>query len=347
MNAFEKALFRRIAREVPDLAAITPGVVIDVHERGRRRGVLRLGETYDFYDLASLTKIIFTASSAMDYFAHHPRELRQPVRERLPWWKASTTPFQLLTHTGGLDWWKPYYKMLSGPNTPDCRWTQLKKRLARNQPSRRQTALYSDLDLWMLGAFLEAARGHSLLAMWQDVHARLELGEIFFHPNNKPKYARRRYAPTESCPWRHKMLQGEVHDDNTWALGGVAPHAGLFANVEAVSDWGLKLRRAVIEGDERFFNARVARQFTRRQLPRAKGDWGLGFMKPSRPRSSCGRYFSLRSFGHTGFTGTSLWIDPVADRLVVILSNRVHPTRDNPRFAELRPRLHDWICQQL
>jgi CubicO group peptidase (beta-lactamase class C family) len=227
------------------------------------------------------------------------------------------------------------------------RWAQLKKRIARERPSRRRTALYSDLDLWMMGAYLEAVRESSLLAMWDQVHERLDLGEIFFHPFNKPRHSRKRYAPTESCPWRHKVLQGEVHDDNTWALGGVAPHAGLFGSVEAVSDWGLKLRAAVLKDDRLFGDPRMVRKFTSRQIPRSVGDWGLGFMKPSRPKSSCGRYFSLQSFGHTGFTGTSLWIDPVRDLQVVILSNRVHPTRDNTRFQGLRPQLHDWVCQQL
>ncbi|MGZ3723862.1 MAG: serine hydrolase, partial [Bdellovibrionales bacterium] len=144
-----------------------------------------------------------------------------------------------------------------------------------------------------------------------------------------------------------KVLQGEVHDDNTWALAGVAPHAGLFAPIEAVSDWGLKLRAAVLHDSKRFGDPKMVRRFVTRQIPPQVGDWGLCFMKPTKGAASCGRYFSPKSFGHTGFTGTSLWMDPIHDVLVVILSNRVHPTRDNKSFALLRPKLHDWIRELL
>ena len=347
MNSFEKALSRKLHVALPDLASITPGIVIDVHVRGRRRGTVRIGDTYEYYDLASLTKIIFTASNAIHYFSGRKSCLKKPVRELLPWWRSGTTPFQLLTHTAGLDWWKPYYKTLKGPLNPEARWDQLKRRLARSRPGRAGKSLYSDLDLWMLGAYLEAGTGESLREMWEGVADRLALGSIFFHPRNQPRYRRERYAPTEKCPWRGKVLQGEVHDENTWALAGIAPHAGLFGTVEATSDWGLKLRAAVLNDSGLFGDPGLVRYFTGRRVPRAIGDWGLGFMKPSRPRSICGRYFSLQSFGHTGFTGTSLWMDPVHDVLVVILSNRVHPTRDNPRFPALRGSLHDWICELL
>jgi len=347
MNAFERQLQRKIAQEVPDLSDITPGMVVDVHVRGRRRGLLRVGKTYDFYDLASMTKILFTASVAMEYFSGHPDELRASVQDKLAWWKHRTTPFELLTHAAGLEWWRPFYKTLEGPMEPDLRWAQLKKKLARVRPGKKIKSVYSDLDLWMMGAFLEAATGEDLLSMWGSLADRLRLGEVFFHPRNRPRYARDRYAPTEDCPWRGRVLQGEVHDENTWALAGVAPHAGLFGQIESVSDWGLKLRRAVLKGDPLFGDPEMVRRFVGRRLPRAIGDWGLGFMKPSLPKSSCGRLFSRRSFGHTGFTGTSLWMDPVHDVLVVILSNRVHPTRANSRFAQLRGPLHEWICQLL
>jgi len=347
MNAFEKALKKKIADNVADLSAITPGVVVDVHVRGRRKGTLRLGDTYKYYDMASLTKIIFTASYSMGFFTEHPGALTAPVRRALPWWKASSTPQELLTHSAGLAWWKPYYLKLHGPMDPQVRWNQLKKLLARGRPGRKGKSVYSDLDLWLMGSFLEASEEKSLLEMWESLSERIETPNLFFHPRNKPRYSRKLYAPTERCPWRHKVLQGEVHDDNTWALGGVAPHAGLFGPVEAVSDWGLKLRAAVLNDSRRFGDPKMVRKFVKRQIPPSRGDWGLGFMKPTRGKASCGRYFSLDSFGHTGFTGTSLWMDPKHDVLVVILSNRVHPTRDNNSFLALRPKLHDWVCESL
>ncbi len=348
MNAFEKALKRKIAHEVPNLASVTPGIVFDVHVRGRRKGSLRVGTTYDFYDLASLTKIIFSASACMHYFADHPRELKSPVHAQVPWWNARTSPFDLLTHSAGLDWWRPYYKYLKGPMQPQLRWDQLKRKLSRTKPSRGpHKAVYSDLDLWLLGSFMEAASEMSLLDLWGETASRLGIKDLHFHPRNKPLFTRSRYAPTERCTWRKKILRGEVHDENTWALAGVSPNAGLFGSIEAVSDWAMKLRASVVKGSAQHFDPETARKFTRRQIPSQQGDWGLGFMKPTLGRASCGKYFSPRSFGHTGFTGTSIWIDPTKDIVIVILSNRVHPTRHNPAFAALRPRLHEWICELL
>jgi CubicO group peptidase (beta-lactamase class C family) len=346
MNAFEKKLARRFAGI--DLAAITPGVVVDVHRRGKRVGLVRTGRTYPYYDLASLTKILFTGSRAMMHFSENPRELGQNLREVLPWWKhRATTPFGLMSHSAGLEWWLPMYQRLRGPVKPGPRWAQMKKQLAKVKPARRERAVYSDIDLWMMGAYMEARLDMPLLEMWDETRDRLKLKNLFFHPGNKPKHARAKYAPTEDCTWRGRVLQGEVHDENCWALGGVAPHAGLFGDIKSVSDWGLKLRAAWRGDYEGFGSRKMVQYFTGRRLPRAVGDWGLCFMKPSRPKASCGKYFSVRSFGHTGFTGTSLWFDPAQDLLVVILSNRVHPTRENASFLQLRPQIHNWVCESL
>jgi CubicO group peptidase (beta-lactamase class C family) len=350
MNSFEKRLVRKLSDEVPDLAQITPGLMIDVFCKGRRKGQLALGKTYDFYDLASLTKIIFTASCSMQHFAQFPRELKQPISEILPWWRGQTTPFQLLTHTAGLDWWQPYYKKLKGPMRHQQRWAALEKLLANAKSKRPESngkAVYSDLDLWMLGAYLQARRQMPLLQLWQSVHDGMGLKNIFFNIDNKTKIAKSRFAPTEDCKWRKRVLQGEVHDENTWALGGVAPHAGLFGDLESVSDYALKLRSSFLGLPRAVLPRASVRAFTRRRLPRVQGDWGLCFMKPSKGKASCGRHFHATSFGHTGFTGTSIWFDPKQDLLVVVLSNRVHPTRDNQAFVQLRPRLHDWICELL
>lgn len=344
MNAFEKKLAKRFPA---DLASITPGVVVDVHVKGRRIGQIRVGETYPYYDLASLTKIMFTASQSMIYFSEFKSELDRPVKKTLDWYKHPSTPRQLLSHTAGLEWWVPMYKKLRGPLVPEKRWAQMKKQLAKVKPAKRVKAVYSDIDLWMMGAFLEARLELPLLEQWEGLRERFDLPEIVFHPGNKPKRARGKYAPTENSPWHKRVLQGEVHDENTWALGGVAPHSGLFGDIDSVSKWGLHLREAHLGENELFGDPKMVRHFTARRVPVSKGDWGLGFMKPSRVRASAGRYFSKTSFGHTGFTGTSLWFDPKRDLLVTILSNRVHPTRENSRFLQLRPQIHDWIVESL
>jgi CubicO group peptidase (beta-lactamase class C family) len=141
-------------------------------------------------------------------------------------------------------------------------------------------------------------------------------------------------------------LQGEVHDENAWALGGVASHSGLFGDVQSVSNWALYLREAVLNGT-RQLSPSVARLFSKRSLPKEKGDWAVGFMMPSAEGSSAGHRFSKSSIGHTGFTGTSFWWDPKADILVVLLSNRVYPTRENASFVKLRAVIHDMIYEEL
>jgi len=348
MNALEKKLVARLlALREPEFQQITPGVVIDVYLRGRRQACVNFGRTYDFYDLASLTKIIFTASASVVHFSKRPGLLRAPIKEILPWWSSKhTTPFDLLSHSAGLDWWMPIYKKMRGPLDPVTRFAQFLEQLKKVKPNlRRKQAVYSDLDIWMMGAYLQEATGLSLLELWEQTQDQLQIKGLNFHPGNRPLYKRSRYAPTEKCEWRGKVLQGEVHDENAWSLAGVAPHAGLFGGIDEVSSWGLSVRKG-LKGEGPFASQeKMLKRFTKRQLPRTVGDWGLGFMKPSKGRASCGRYFHGSSYGHTGFTGTSLWMDPTQDLLVVILSNRVHPTRNNSRFVQLRPQIHDWICE--
>lgn len=347
MNAFEKNLGQRIRSEVPVLKDITPGVVIDVYKNGKRKGIVRIGDTFKYYDLASLTKIIFTATASMHYFSDHSKELRRPIRDRLDWLKIKATPFELFSHTAGLEWWVPMYKKMKGSMDPVQRWARLEHELAKLKPRVRKQAVYSDPDLWMMGAFLREAAGFELLDLWEETADRVGAREMFFHPKNKPKYKRSLYAPTEKCEWRKKTMQGEVHDENCWSFGGVSSHAGLFGTVEGVASWGLELRKAWRGSSKKFGDPKTVEYFTGRRIPRKIGDWGLGFMKPSRPVASCGKYFSLSSFGHTGFTGTSFWYDPKADLMVIILSNRVHPTRKNEKFLGLRRQLHDWVVESI
>jgi CubicO group peptidase (beta-lactamase class C family) len=178
---------------------------------------VRAGDTYKYYDLASLTKIIFTATASMQYFSGRRGELTRPVREKIDWLKLKVTPQQLLTHTAGLEWWLPMYKKFRGTFDPPERWAQMEDELAKLKPKRRTQAVYSDPDLWLMGAFLREACGFELLDLWDEVSDRAGVRDVFFHPKNRPRHPRRLYAPTERCSWRGKVLRGEVHDE-----GGVA-----------------------------------------------------------------------------------------------------------------------------
>ena len=146
--------------------------------------------------------------------------------------------------------------------------------------------------------------------------------------------------PTEFDPWRGRLLVGEVHDENAWALGGAAGHAGLFGSAAAVGRFARSIASG-FQGRPTVAGAAAFDRFmTRTQVPGSSRALGWDTMLPT---SSCGRRMSARAVGHTGFTGTSLWIDPAADAYVVLLTNRVYPTRTNEQILAIRPALHDAV----
>jgi CubicO group peptidase (beta-lactamase class C family) len=153
------------------------------------------------------------------------------------------------------------------------------------------------------------------------------------------------YAATEACPWRGFLLEGQVHDENAWAVGGVDGQAGLFGTPSAVSTLLAELM-AVHDGNRcaGIFEPAVLRSFFQ---PAGPGGRALGFDTPSPGGSSCGRRFSDRTVGHLGFTGTSFWIDLDRHVGIVLLTNRVHPSRANERIRAFRPRIHDAVMAAL
>lgn len=351
MNAVEKRLRRAIGTS---WEGATPGFLLQVHVRGRLRADLSFGETYLYYDWASLTKIVFSVTQVMGLVDDKRLDLDRPVHEELDWFRApvrEARPRDLLSHSAGLTWWKPFYKHIDRSRSRASRWEQLETLVAREMRATARSnydgkAVYSDLDFFTLGALMRRKTGLEFHEMWDEIRDRLRLRGTAFHVGNKPLHPRRFYAPTERCSWRGKIMRGEAHDENTWALGGVAPHAGLFGPIEDLSRWGLHLRRGFL-GEEGLAAPETVRRFTRRAIPRTRGDWALGFTLPSLKGATCGKYFSKMSVGHLGFTGTSLWYDPKRDVLVTILSNRVHPTRENKRFPALRGFLHDCVMESL
>ena len=151
-------------------------------------------------------------------------------------------------------------------------------------------------------------------------------------------------AATERCPWRQRLLRGEVHDDNCWTMGGVAGHAGLFGRLRDVHGAGQAWLTALVGGDSGLgVDTDLVQRMVDPGIMHRKGTRVLGWDTPSPGRSSAGRYFGRRSIGHLGFTGTSLWIDPDAEVVVTVLSNRVCPSRDDTRIRRLRPEIHDLV----
>lgn len=312
------------------------------------------------FDLASLTKPLATTTAILWLVHEGAVDLDAPVSKYLPEFserdKDAVRVRHLLTHSSGLKPWRPFHELLLAKEkktgerwlcTPAAREFIVERVLRSglvHEPGA--AAVYGDLDFIALGALVEAV---SKLRLDDFVRTRictpLGLSETFFVPLGEgagmPDALRRRTAATENCPWRERILWGEVHDPNAWAMGGVAGHAGLFASADDVMRYAQTLLD-VWHGRSDALPRELLKSFATRQRLPEKSDWALGWDTPTEGASSAGRYFSANSIGHLGFTGTSLWIDLESEAVVVMLTNRVHQVAKRSRF-ELRPLIHDLV----
>lgn len=346
LQNFEQGLTKKIEQALPGAA---PGVIVQVHQGGRKVCDVSVGQTYPYYDLASLTKIIFTVQTMMKAFDEGKWNLQSKLSDFLPWYPHTQLRIvECLSHCTGLPWWMPFYKQLDIESSRLEKWNQL-SRIIREIPLEPvDVSVYSDPDFLLLGMCLEAMYSKPLDEVWKESKNIFYSGStLHFNIDNQPKFERKFYAPTEKCPWRGRVLQAEVHDENCWALGGVSTHAGLFGSIDDVTWFGLLLRSQIQGISKTHIKSKTARLFATRARPEGKGDWALGYMMPTPGASSAGVYFSTFSVGHTGFTGTSIWYDPTIDLLIVILSNRVNFGRENKNFVALRPQIHNWIIEGL
>ena len=294
------------------------------------------------YDLASLTKIVATTSLMLQLVDQGRVALDTPVVRYLPDWHgpraAEITIRQLLTHSSGLAAWRAFYKeatdkadaraqlMLVGPDAP---------------PGTR--FLYSDMNFMLLGMVAERLTGMSLDSAFTAMVAQpLRLSDTRFLPDS---LQRSRIAPTEYDPWRQRQLRGEVHDENASRFNGVSGHAGLFSTGEDLSRVArMWLNGGTLDG-ARLASAETVAAFTRAQ-DTLISKRALGWETPN-GMNSAGHRLSPRAFGHTGFTGTSMWIDPSRDLFVILLTNRVNPTRENKKIGAVRIALADAIVGAL
>ncbi len=312
------------------------------------------------YDLASLTKPLATVTAIVLLIQDGQCRLDDRIGQFLPECQdapvAGATVRQLLSHSAGLPGWRGFYENICPtaalPVSPAEREEAERQmmRLIAQEPlvyARGARSLYSDLGFMLLGFMAERVAGLALDRLVEERIGRLAQADgVGYRPSGAAKdggrNGRDRIAPTEYDHWRNRLLQGEVHDENAAALGGVAGHAGLFGTADSV----LAVTHAWMKawsGRESWLRADVVREVTRRQgVP--DSSWGLGWDTPSAPSSS-GRYFSPMAFGHLGYTGTSVWIDPVHELEVVLLSNRVHPTRRNEAIRQFRPIIHDVVYE--
>jgi CubicO group peptidase (beta-lactamase class C family) len=317
------------------------------------------------FDLSSLTKPLATTTMLMLL----AREGKLRPEDRVTRFvqnfgahgKFGVTVRHLLAHCSGLPAWRPFYRDIA--RAAHGRPNHLASRGAREfvyeqihrerleYPTGAQS-VYSDLGFLLLGELIELVAQAPLDRVCHERIFRplglratgfVDLGRLR-RDNLAP--VTDTIAPTEQCPWRQRILCGEVHDDNAWAVGGVAGHAGLFStasDVHRLVNW----LRACARGDDPTLPAEVVRRFWTRDATVPDSTWALGWDTPSSTRSSAGARVSPRAVGHLGFTGTSLWIDLERDAHVVLLTNRVHPDRHNERIREVRPRVHDAVWDAL
>ncbi len=329
-------------------SGVTPAAVVEVGRRGGSLWRAAFGRlTYDadapsasdetVFDLASLTKIIATTTLTMRAVERGTLRLGDAVRDYLPNWRGAdredVTIRDLLAHCSGLTAYLPFYRDHRGRVEFERSICSLPLEYAP-----RTQSIYSDLGFMLLGFILSNGGRGSLDSLFDEIRPAFTAAPLRFNP---PAEWRPTTAPTEVDGWRGRLLQGEVHDENGYALGGVAGHTGLFGSASAVGDFARAVLRTFTEitalgrpATMELFAARTV------DVPGSSRALGWDTMLPT---SSCGTRLSPRAIGHTGFTGTSLWIDPALDLYVVLLTNRVHPTRENNRLKALRGEIHDAI----
>ena len=291
------------------------------------------------FDLASLTKVLATTALVMRQIERGVFGLDDPVGRYVPAWRdegPAVTIRDLLAHCSGLPAHVPLFRKHTGR-------TAFEDAIVRTPRAYepRTTSVYSDIGFMLLGFILESIA--TLETQFDTM--RLQMGGIQDLQFNPPALWRSRTAPTRVDPWRERLLVGEVDDDNAWALGGAAGHAGLFGAVPSVGDCARHWLQ-VLEGRKGVFTQEIARTFIARRTEIQGSSRALGW-DTMLPTSSCGTRMSSRAFGHVGFTGTSLWIDPDRSVYVVLLTNRVHPNPDNQAIAQVRPAVHDAVMSDL
>jgi CubicO group peptidase (beta-lactamase class C family) len=339
-------------------SAAFPGAVIAVGRHGRLALLAAAGhysttnhrpvEPTTIYDLASVTKVIALTTACMLLVDQGKLALDAPVERYVPAFhgpdKERVTIRHLLTHSSGLPAWRPLYRESASRAEALA--------LVDTTPLERppgETFVYSDLGAIVLMQVVEAITGEPLdQYVTARVFGPLGMPATRYLP---PPSWRGRIAPTEmDTAFRHRLLQGEVHDENAGRLEGVSGHAGLFSNALDLSRFAALLLNGGAWDTLQLIRSETVAEFTRRQDVPPGSSRALGWDTPDEPRdstSSAGMQLSARAFGHTGFTGTSLWMDPDRDLFIILLTNRVNPSRSNIAIRRVRPRVADLVVDAL
>jgi CubicO group peptidase (beta-lactamase class C family) len=353
-NQFQRAF--DVLRSGIDQRAF-PGAAVAITHQGKLIAHKGLGHfTYDatsqaiaaetVYDLASVTKVIATTAACMILHDRGLFKLDQPLAELLPGFAGSSsgqkdarqkiTLRMLLAHSSGLP---AYIKLFQTAHNKDELLSQALQVPLTADPGTR--AEYSDIGFILLGQALEKLSGEPLDQFCQrEIFAKLNLAHTCFNPPADRKLS---IPPTEDDrTFRHRLIQGEVDDENASVMGGVAGHAGCFATALDVSVFA----QCMLQGGSPLVKRETLEIFTRRQDTPTGTSRALGWDTPSQPSQS-GKYFSSRSYGHLGYTGTSLWIDPDRQLSITLLTNRTWPDRGSQSIKQIRPAFHNAVIEAL
>ena len=320
------------------------------------------------FDVASLTKPICTATLAMQLVAEDKLRLDDAVCQHLKEFEhKGVTIRHLLNHSSGLPAWEAFYQMVPAA---DIGRPAGKKEILDSvfhEPLEYVTgskSVYSDLGFIILSEIIERIGKKALNVLFADRVAKpLGLNDTFFVPlcvaqdfnpatSGRSKDLRytptELFAPTEDCPWRKKVMRGEVHDQNCYAMGGVAGHTGLFSTTTDINKF-ITAFVASYRTEGRFLPQEVVQRFLpfHFKLAEYNTTWLLGWDTPAHTNSQAGQYYSKKSIGHLGYTGCSMWIDLERDYSIVLLTNRVHPTTTNEKIRSFRPMIYNMIYEEM
>jgi CubicO group peptidase (beta-lactamase class C family) len=330
-----------------------PGASVAVAHRGRLIALKGLGRfTYDakapmvtpqtVYDLASLSKVLATTTTCMILHERGALALDKKVTEVLPEFggsdqrRSQVTFRMLLAHSSGLPAYVKLFETAS--NRAELLAQALQVPLTGDPGSH---AAYSDIGFILLGAALERITGEPLAAFCErEIFSRLRVSFATYCP---PFAWMPLIPPSEDDRgFRHCVVRGRVHDENAWVMGGVAGHAGCFGDAASVATFG----QCMLNSGTPLLQAHTVGLFTRRESSPAGTSRALGWDTPS-PPSQSGRYFSAHSYGHLGYTGTSLWNDPERQLSVTLLTNRTWPDRSSQAIKQIRPAFHDAVVEAI
>jgi len=301
-------------------------------------------EVNSIFDLASVTKVVATTTISMILYDQRRLNLDWRVVDIVPAFqgndKEKVTIRQILTHTSGLPGWIRFYLELNG-----------KERIVReicktelvNEPGT--VYVYSDLGMILMQNIIETITKKTLDHLVLDyITTPLGMKRTFYNPDSSLK---NEIVPTEISEWHQKLVHGFVHDENTFVMGGISGHAGLFSTVQDLSVFCQMYLNGGLYDNKRILKTETIDLFTTRQNMVGESTRALGWDTRSEQYSMAGDYMSMRAFGHSGFTGTTIWIDPENQVFVVLLSNRVYPTRENRKISMVRPVVHNYVMKAL